>query len=78
MRDYDGSMEGYQEQLDMAGVDYDITDLCGCTRREIESVVYSKTHFYCEKCGKVTLKVKDKVGRATNWKCLSCYEGGEG
>lgn len=72
MFDYSGSFEGYQKQLNEAGVDYDITNLCGCTRSEIESFVYSKTHFKCDSCGRITLKVRDKIGKASNWLCQDC------
>ena len=39
VRDYDGGMGKYQAELDAAGIDFDITNLCGATKREIEGFV---------------------------------------
>lgn len=68
MRDYDGDMKFFQKQLDDAGVDYDITNLCGCTQREIMDFVHSMTHFKCPVCKKVYLK---KAG-IDEMECLDC------
>lgn len=41
MRDYDNynQMQVWQKQLDDAGIDYDISNLSGCTYREIQGMV---------------------------------------
>lgn len=43
MRDYDNynQMKEWQKQLDDAGIDYDISNLSGCTYREIQGMVNS-------------------------------------
>lgn len=68
MYDYDGDMKHYQKQLDAAGVDYDITNLCGCTQREIMDFVYGMTHFKCPVCKKIYAK---KVG-IDEIECTEC------
>lgn len=37
--DYDGDFSDWQKQLDDAGIDYDITNLIGCTYKEINGFV---------------------------------------
>ena len=39
MYDYGGSMTLFQNALDLAGIDYDISNISGCTYREIVSTV---------------------------------------
>lgn len=39
MYDYRGDFSRWQEQLDDAGIDYDITNLAGCTYSEIDRYV---------------------------------------
>lgn len=41
MRDYDGDFSYWQRKLDAAGVNYDITNLTGCTFTEIDKFVES-------------------------------------
>lgn len=53
MYDYDGDMKNFQKKLDDAGVDFDISNLCGCTFKEISEFVYVKTHRKCPVCKKV-------------------------
>ena len=72
MKDYDGDFRGVQQQIDDAGVDFDLSDLAGVTLLELKNFVYSKTHFRCNKCGGITKKVKDEIGKASNWLCGGC------
>jgi|GEM_PF-1839180 len=37
--DFTGDLSAYQRQLDEAGIDFDITNLAGLTKREIECVM---------------------------------------
>jgi len=37
--DFTGDLSIYQKQLDEAGIDFDIANLAGATKREIESVM---------------------------------------
>lgn len=40
MLDHDGNFTRYQQQLDAAGIDFDITNLAGATSREITQFVH--------------------------------------